>query len=336
MSVDELMAEVDGLLPGAALVDDLTNSNRAHVARISHDHTTYIAKRPLLATALASEVEALQTLPPSTRPALITHGASVVVMEDLGAGESMADLLLGTDPDRAAAALITWATTLGAALKPTLRQGVASVAFEMDTRVDGLRLLADDFGVTVDARVVDDIAAIHAAITGPTPWLVFGPSDACPDNNRVFADGSIKLFDFEGASWRHASAEAAYARAPFCTCWCVAALPPGMTDRMEQAFLAAFAPPDADAFRTTIAPAAIAYCLHTFEYYQHFVETNRPMGPTDTAPSNGRQYVLARLRLIEEQRDGFPHLALLASTLADKMLERWPEAHPMPLYRAFQ
>ena len=336
MSVEELMVEVDGLLPGAALVEDLTTSGRSHVARIRAEGETFIAKRHNELDAFNCEVEALRVLPAHYRPELIAVGERVVVMEDFGPGESLADLLLGDDRDRAEAGLITWATTLGAALKPSVREGVATVSFEMETRVDGLRLLTDDFGVAIEDGVLDDIAAIHSVITGPTPWFIFGPSDACPDNNRVFPDGSIKFFDFEGASWRHASAEAAYCRAPFCTCWCVAALPDGMTQRMEDAFLDSFAPSDLDAFRATLAPACIAYCLNTFKYFKYFVDTNRPVGPEATAPSTGRQYVLGRLRLVAEQSAGFPDLARLTTTLADRMQRRWPESAPLPLYRAFQ
>lgn len=336
MSVEQMMAEATELLPQAAFVEDLTTSGRSHVARIRANGETFIAKRHSELDALNCEVEALRVLPAQYRPELIAVGARVVVMEDFGPGESLADLLLGADPNRAEAGLLTWATTLGAAIKPSVRPGVATVSFEMETRVEGLRLLADDFGVPIEDGVLDEIAAIHSVITGPTPWFAFGPSDACPDNNRVFPDGSIKLFDFEGASWRHASAEAAYCRAPFCTCWCVAALPDGMTQRMENAFLDAFSPSDLDVFRSTLAPACIAYCLHTFKHFRYFVDTNRRVGPEATAPSTGRQYVLGRLRLVAEQAASFPDLARLTTTLADKMQRRWPESAPLPLYRAFQ
>src|SRR5437016_4087174 len=98
----------------AELVDELTFSNRAAVARIAlGDGRTAIAKKPRTAAAFEREVQALTTLPAASRPGLIAFGRGVVVMEDLGAGPSLADLLLDDDRALAERSLESWARTVG-------------------------------------------------------------------------------------------------------------------------------------------------------------------------------------------------------------------------------
>lgn len=336
MALDELMAEMQELVPGARLVDDLSNSNRAVLARVASGESTFVAKRHREESSFANEVEALRTLPADMRPELVAVGERVVVMEDLGTGPSLADLLLGDDPAAAENALLTWATTLGGALKPTLREGIPTKAVNFDAGTDALHQLASDFAVDVPGGLDNEIESIKALVANSSPWLAFCPSDTCPDNNRVMPDGSIKFFDFEGAAWRHAATEAAYCRAPFCTCWCVAALPDGMTDAMEAAFMAALSPPDPEGFRAAVGPSAIAYALRGFAYFRYFLDSNAPIGPGDRAPSTGRQYVHARLRFMASNDNQLPAIAQLTGGLADAMLTRWPESTPFPRYPAFR
>jgi hypothetical protein len=73
------------------------------------DGATVIAKRPAEELGLRSELAAYTLLPADTRADLLAEGQGVLVMEDLGNGPSLADLLLGPDADAATAGLLAWA-----------------------------------------------------------------------------------------------------------------------------------------------------------------------------------------------------------------------------------
>ena len=337
-AVDRLIADAEEILGPVQLVDDLTFSNKATVVRLRvAGGATMIAKQPRHQEMFLRELEALRLLPATVRPALLASGSGLFIIEDLGSGPSLADLLLGDEPYAAERALVGWAETLGYALRATLREGQAAPPEEIPAGVEGLKRLSAELHVEVGAGVDDDAALIAATLARPGPWLAFCPSDTCPDNNRVSADGSVRLFDFEGGGWRHAALEAAYCLAPFCTCWCVARLPDGMTERMEEAFLAKLAPPDAVSFRKVVPLAAASYTLVGFEsWFPRFVLENRPPGPPGVVPSTGRQYVYERLLAVAALDAELPALAKLAGDLAARIAWRWPEAETMPLYPAFR
>lgn len=157
-----------------------------------------------------------------------------------------------------------------------------------------------------------------------------------PDNNRVFADGTVKLFDFEGASWRHAASEAAYTIGPFCTCWCVAALPEGAAEHMQDAFMHVFDPPSPDAFREATRCAAILYVLQQLERFPFFLENDFAFGPPNSAPATSRQFVLHRLASVARLATTEPALADLFDALGAAASKQWPDVEPMRLYRAFR
>lgn len=335
MTLQPLLETAAALVGPVDLVDDLTFSSKAQVARLRvPGGATVVAKRPVDSSAFSRELEALRVLPEAVRPALVAAGEDLLIMEDLGPGPALADLLLGHDPAAAEAAVLAWATALGQALGATLRHGTPEEPEELVEGLDQMRQLAAALDVPVPAGVEDDVASIASLLSRPGPWVAFCPSDTCPDNNRVLPDGSVRLFDFEGAGWRHAAVEAAYCRAPFCTCWCVARLPEGTTGRMEAAFLAALAPPDAAGFVDVVTPAAVHYTIVQFRWFRRFVLDDRPVPPR--APSTGRQIVYARLLAVAEQRERLPALAEVAEGLATAIVRRWPDAAGMPLYPAFR
>lgn len=336
MRLEGLVREVEELLRGPVRVlEDLSFSNRALVARLAVGESTVVAKRPHRETAFRNELEALRILPESARAALVTAGVHTIVMEDLGSGPSLADLLLDNDQVAAETALFGWASTLGAALAPTLRYGAGVAPENLEGGLDQLCGFAADLGVAAPSEVRADVDRISMLLAKPGPWLAFCPGDTCPDNNRVYADGSVRLFDFEHAGWRHASMEAAYCRAPFCTCWCVAGLPIGMTDQMEQAFMESLSPPDRERFSDAVGVAAVGYMIATFGYFRQHVMNDSPVGPRDRAPCTGRQYLYSRLEMIV--RDGqLPALVEFADRLALAMRRRWPETAALARYPAFR
>ncbi|HEV2758798.1 MAG TPA: hypothetical protein VGV86_04450 [Acidimicrobiales bacterium] len=335
MVLEQLLKSAASLLGPVDLVDDLTFSDKAQVGRLRmRDGATVVAKRPVDSAAFGRELQALQVLPEAVRPDLVAVGDDILVLQDLGPGPSLADLLLGRDPAAAETALMTWAVTLGQALHATLRHGTPEEPEGLDEGLDEMRQLARALDVPVPVGVDDDVASIASLLARPGPWVAFCPSDTCPDNNRVLPDGSVRLFDFEGAGWRHAAVEAAYCRAPFCTCWCMARLPEGMVGRMEAAFLGALAPIDPKGFAEVVTPAAVYYTLVQFHWFRRFLLDERPLPPQ--APSTGRQNVYVRLLAVAAEREKLPALAEAAERLATVIVRRWPDAAAMPLYPAFR
>lgn len=335
MSLEELTIEVVALLPGASVVKDVSASNRAVTARVAHEGRSLIAKRHHDSAALSKEIAAYRTLPAAVRGELVAHSATLLVVEDLGDGPALSDLLLGDDPHAAHRGLVAWAATLGAALRPTMRNGRRDEPLAAGELRTGIESFAASLDVEMPA-IGGDLASLVRPLNAANEWFAFGPSDACPDNNRVLADGTVKLFDFEGASWRHAASEAAYTIGPFCSCWCVAALPDGAAESMQDAFMTSFRPPSPDAFRDATRCAAILYVLQQLDRFPYFLEHDFAFGPPDNAPATSRQFVTHRLASVTRLAIGEPALADLFEALAGAVAKRWPDTPPMQLYAAFR
>ncbi|MGH3681869.1 MAG: hypothetical protein ACRDT2_16670 [Natronosporangium sp.] len=90
-----------------------------------------------------------------------------------------------------------------------------------------------ELGIVPAAGLADDLGQVLAATT-PDRYPVFSPGDVCPDNN-LLTDQGLRMVDFEGAGYHSVFLDAAYARMPFATCWCVFRLPAAVAARVEAA-----------------------------------------------------------------------------------------------------
>jgi hypothetical protein len=173
-----------------------------------------------------------------------------VVMEDVGTGSTLADLLMGSDQTAAEEGLVSWAKALAALhactwgnTKP-FAAALGELAGPVPVPVDpgrgmvvrGTQRLvgaARAVGLDVPDVVLDEIrCAVDSLGSGP---LVLSPSDACPDNN-VRTEAGTRLIDFEGASATHPAWDLAYLRVPWPTCWCAWRLPDSAADVAEAAY----------------------------------------------------------------------------------------------------
>ncbi len=177
--------------------------------------------------------------------------AGVLVLEDLGTGQNLADLLLADDPERAAAAATAWATEFGRLCAESAGRQAEFAALRQ--RFGGDTANPDD--ATWLPRALREIPARFGALgadlppgldtelisllvhTEPGEYAVFSPGDVCPDNNLFTQDG-LRFLDFESAGFHSVFLDAAYTRLPFATCWCVFTPPQGLTTMMEAAFRA--------------------------------------------------------------------------------------------------
>jgi hypothetical protein len=206
----------------------------------------------------------------------------LVVMEDLGSAPSVADRLLGGDPDAADAALVSWGTALGRLHAGTYadRLAIAARFTEAENEVAG-RGSGDAFSLGVEgsldhatavwaanAEALDiarppDVRALAAALAG-SDHQALSPADACPDNNLLTDDG-CRLIDFEWSEVRHPAWDAAYLSVPWPTCWCSWRIPDASAERALDAYRGAAADGlpyvASDAFADDIAAALACWAL---------------------------------------------------------------------------
>ena len=193
--------------------------------------------------------------PVGVAPRLLAVGDDppLVVMEDLGSAPSVADHLLGGDPDAADEALVSWATTLGrlhagthadrAAIAARFAEAEGAVADDepVDRFHAGVAGSSDqattDWAAYAEALGIDgppDVGALAAVLADPEHHAL-SPADVCPDNNLLLPDG-CRLIDFEWAEVRHPAWDAAYLAVPWPTCWCSWRIPDASAERALDAY----------------------------------------------------------------------------------------------------
>ena len=282
------------LLGAVEVVDDLTFSSRAVVARLRQpDGTVVVAKRHKDPDAAASEELALRTLPAGIGPRLVGIGDGVLVMEDVGAGPSVADLLLGPDPMAARAAPVGWAGVIGRVAAAT--RDPARTPGGWWVRPDPAELIGlfDRLGVPAPAGWSQELADLSAHLDADDRHRSLVITDACPDNNRV-TDSGVRLFDFEASRWGHAAQDASYLLAPFCTCWCVSRLPAAVSADMIDAYRRAYPGASDPGFIDLAVAAGVLLVLATLPYIAAAMEQPDQRRPPQ-APVTTRQYLYLRL-----------------------------------------
>ena len=227
--------------------EELQGSDRTLVVRARAPQGSVVVKlhRDANAESAVREPAGLEVAGGQGTPRLlaVTDPAGVV-LEDVGMGDDLAELLLGTDPAAAADGLRRWAAALGALHARTAACGAqlqealdrsavrlglpalpaagtpAMLARAADALAVGLPLL----GVSPSDDALAELRGLDELLGGPPQAWALTPSDACPDNNRLTLDGLI-LLDLEGAQLRHVAWDAAYLLVPWPSCWCSWRLP---------------------------------------------------------------------------------------------------------------
>jgi hypothetical protein len=353
------------LLEGVRLVDpvDLGGSARSRVLRCRVEAgagaglpATVIVKHFLAdAGGFARESAGLELCPRTPNLLAQDRAHRLVVMSDLGELPTLADLLLGDDPDAAWAGARTWARALGQAAGASrsrvaeARQHLAD-AEPWDAAAD-LRKGVDHLLDAATARPTPAGTATKAAIEAeleaalplrtPGAAAIVSPTDTCPDNAVLGPDGWWFL-DLEGTEVEHAALAAAYAMLPFATCWCVFDPPPGLTDQLFGEFSAGLAEhaPDLVAepgWSLAVRQACALYLvLVTGWLWKSTVEGRPSVGPEGRSPSY-RQLMVSRWRWgALNLRADFPQLAAAMRDAAAWALETWgPDVEPAG-YRAFR
>jgi hypothetical protein len=282
------------------------------------------------------------------------RAAGLFVMEDLGAGASPDQALLGDDPATAEVSLIELAAMLGRMHAATVgkQAQLAQLRAALGPHVPGNEdngWLADGFYATVAALDVPlrpgagaDLEALIAALTDPSPFLAYTHGDPCPDN-WVQAGGRLRLFDFEAGAFRHAFTDGVYGRFHFPTCWCVNRMPDPIPLRMESVYrdeLVRGCPAAADdgQYQHAVVEGCAYWLLQMCSRrwgILDLLEKDREWGIATV-----RQRVLLRIPILEQTAEEAGYLTALGATFADiaaQLRARWPtDADAMPYYPAFR
>lgn len=347
---------------------DLGGSTRSMVLRVqAADGVSVVIKKyadPESAeAAFTAEASGLAFAGSGPRLLAADPAFLMVVLEDLGSHPSLADRLLGDDAETADAALREWASCYGrlaaetagreAELDRLAEEYGRGRDHKRESLVDRLvrysaafsRKLAE-FGVTVPAGLDDEIAEINKLLAADT-HRVFSPGDICPDNNLLTSDG-LRMLDFEGASFHSVFHDAAYARMPFATCWCVYALPDGLAAQVEELYRAEVVRAFPDLADDRIWRPGMHAAVAFWTVYMSALQLGRLMADKTevgqeqpTSEPGSRRHVRQILRyrwqslLAQLEADGaLPALAAAMRALLEVTAD-W-RVEPLPRYPAFR
>lgn len=360
--MEDVVDEVGRLMPGWRVQSavKLRGSTRTVVHRLAalDEHgrpVSVVAKQyPAKVQASVREAAALAVLAPGLpAPRLLAERADppLLVMSDVGAGQSVADALLGGNADLAEEAVCDWAGALGALHARTLGVG-AAFAVEIDSRAGELAVSVDPTpGYLIAAAGALNDRSAEVGVAGPASWRdeltdlagriagtdvsALSPTDACPDNNARDEHGRLSLVDFEGAAFRPVAWDVAYLRVPWPSCWCSWRIPDSVADQAVERYQAALRPAlpwvATDGFTAAVDNAIVAWALISAGWFIDMAVAGDPPpnNPGIVAPPR-RAFLLHRLALAEPiaARRDLPGLAATLQAWQARLLERWG---PQPL-----
>ena len=264
-TAEAVLSRRTGAAVRLADAEDLGGSDRSVVMRVRVAESPFELPRTLVvkhygacpesarSDPFAHEAASCQlstALPPEVRvgPELIAHDVTerLLVLEDLGRGSTLADVLFGDDPRSAERALLSWARALGrlhttmAGSEPdfdALMRRLGTRSWTDPVADDILRsatelpeLLDQILGVQTPPEVVERLTSA-AELLGQSRYRSFSPSDICPDNSLVTGTG-VRFLDFEWGCVRDVALDAAYLQYPFPSSWCSYALPDNLAESM--------------------------------------------------------------------------------------------------------
>jgi hypothetical protein len=299
---------------------------------------------------LLSELTANQPVAPRLYGANPVTG--ILVMEDLGPVNRLAESLLGNDSHAALADLTAYATTVGrlhAVTAPHVERfqqlrdslGPPHPGFGEAWIAPAFHAMLGMVGVPSTPTIDRDLGSLAASIARPGEFATLIHADPCPDNWTRVADGD-RLLDFEFSRIGHALMDGVYGKVPFPTCWCVGTLPERVAQDMTDAYrteLARGCPAALDNDRYARAEAeACVFWLILLCHLNSLTEMIDEDWRWGTAGI--RQRLLTRLEVVAEVTTEAGHLPAIgeaAGAMARELHRRWDgEVEQMPLYPAFR
>lgn len=283
--------------------------------------------------------------------------SGLLITEDLGTGECLADLMQTANADRLESGLFAYAKSLGRLHAATIGHGPEFDRLRRELGgserrheregarwlreyIPRLKAQCEALQVPLATGFDDEAVELSNALDSPGPFLAFTPGDTCPDNHRFISEDALCFFDFEFGGFRHALLDAAYLRSPFPTCWCVNRLPQDLIPRLEQVYRTQLGVACPEAMDDQIFfPALIQACAYwAFASVSWDLETSLQADhPWGIATHRQRHPVrLANFAEASAQFGVLPAMGETAKSLELKLRALWPEVEYMPLYPPFQ
>jgi hypothetical protein len=278
-----------------------------------------------------------------------------LVLEDLGGGDGIADLVLGADANAAREGLVGFARTLGRMHAVTSggqdayqrrRRELGPLPdadrhYAFDRFIPAFGSTCERLGVDVVASASEEAEAVVAEITAPRMFVAYTHGDPCPDNTRI-VDGRVVLIDFEIGGFRHAFLDGAYGAVPFPTCWCVNRIPESIVGEMDDAYrteLATAFPEaaDDDVFADAMLSAMAFWAMATTGWQvERVLAADEPM---HRGIHTRRQGAVLRWETFIARAEALGRLGALADlgrAVLSRLATLWPDLGPVPLYPAFR
>ena len=288
------------------------------------------------------------------------HEAGILILEDLGTGPALEDLLVGHDASRAEQGLIAFATALGRMHATTV--GHAASYYQLKSRqgpvdpvFDRLSILGIDIARAFrqlqemaasrpylpppTVAVENDVDELLRVLAEPGPFLAFSNGDTCPANCR-WSDGGFRFLDFEHACFRHALLDVAALRFPFPACPCWSHVPEELAQRAEDAYkkqMVRSCPEVLDPTRYTqgLTAACAAWTIVRAVRLPKLEQTDEPH-PMRFSRRGQLLDTISTTVTCAQQSRCLQSLAAWLSAVNQALRTRWPHLPPaQPFYPAF-
>lgn len=308
-------------------------------------------------------LEFLHTMGSFAGPRLLANDSEtgLLVMEDLGRGLALEDLLVGSDTLAAAQGLIAFATALGKMHAGTAGHAqdyyalrcahtTTDAAFDRISIAAGydvenlwkhlLEIVASRSYLPAPDNIKSDISEIMHFLSEPGPYLAFSNGDVSPANCRL-TDTGVRFLDFENACFHHALLDVAALRFPFPACPCWSRLPEEVSHEAESAYqkqVAHICPgildPAEYAHGLTIACAA--WTLLRMVRLPKLEKNDEPQ-PMGFSRRGQLLDTISTTVGCAQQYRSLPALTAWLLSVEDALRERWPYLpSAQPFYPAFQ
>jgi hypothetical protein len=288
-----------------------------------------------------------------------------VVLEDIGTGERLLNLLHGDDPARAETALLGYAVALGSLHGLTVgreadydrlwsfladrstRNRTIEAGIIQTKNWPQLRPAGESLGIRWPIGVDADVECVVTGVREPGAFLAFTHGDCFPANDMVVGN-TVRLYDYETSGFRHALFDGVVKR--HLMPWREHCLPEPLARRFEAAYreqLSRSCPPAADdaCYGRAAVEMRAAWVLRHTPWLLEMV-LNRDMADEET-PVDGtpgrltmRQRTLMVLEGFAEETEQAGHLRSLGAAayqLAALLQKRWQTCpSDLPLYPAFR
>lgn len=307
-------------------------------------------------------LEFLQSIGSDAGPRVLAadNKAGLLILEDLGTGPALEDVLMRGNPAAAEQALKSFARSLGR--MHAAASGHADEYYRLRGRLgrvdpaqDRVSILGTDLrdSMTALKTIVasrsylpalsdaqPDIDELVHVLLEPGAFLTFSNGDTCPANCRL-SNAGTRFLDFEHAAFRHALLDVAALRFPFPACPCWSRVPDDVGRRAEDTYRTQMAPACPDVLDDVVYARGmtVACCAWTLVRAVRLPKLERADEPHPMGFSRRGQLLDAISTTIDAatQSRTLPSLAAWFASVHEVLSSRWPNVRsPQPLYPAFR